>query len=141
MHTHIVDIIVEDGLPYVTLHTNITIRPAKLLIDTGASVTVVASDMFKRGVVNTKKTISGGGLDPDAEIRTLGVATAALSFTGHVKLNLKMHVLDRKFTQYCDGILGFETINKYKLVFYMPTKKLVYCSNNKFNIIDFVFGR
>ncbi|XP_031625652.1 uncharacterized protein LOC116342278 [Contarinia nasturtii] len=135
---HTTDIIIENNLPCAIFDTNATIRPIKLMIDTGSTMTIVASDVLKKGVINTRDRTSYGGLGTSTGINTLGVAWVALPFTGEVNVTIdaRMNLVDRKFTHEWDGILGADVMLHYRLVLDIPTQKLIYNTKNNSNLLN-----
>lgn len=62
----------ENGAIYISMLSNLCDRPLKFLIDTGASITLIANDIIRKDVHVTNYTIKLFGVVREASIRTQG---------------------------------------------------------------------
>ncbi|XP_031625651.1 uncharacterized protein LOC116342277 [Contarinia nasturtii] len=136
---HTTNIIFEGKLMYAYFRSNVTIRPIRLLIDTGAGMTMITSDVIKPNEINLKDGMKYWGLIPDAKKNTLGTTYGDLSFSGNATISAKIQIIDRKDSFFGDGILGFDTMQKHFVEIDFLSRQLIYWSNKKFNLIDFLF--
>lgn len=125
------DIIIEKGAPYVIFHTNITVRPVKLLIDTGTMDTIIASKLIKPNVsVKVDHILSIHGVAGlNVGIQTHGYAKGAILSSDDNKIAVKLNLLDKKYVIKGDGYLGFDFLYKYQAKIDIFTKKLIYQRN------------
>lgn len=107
-------IILEDGAPFLQLSTNLCERPIKLLIDTGASLSLIASDLIPRDMPRNEREINlYGVVGKDASIKTKGIVYTILMFDNQF-LYMASHLIDRKYAPKYDGFLGFDFFSMYK---------------------------
>lgn len=126
------DLIIENGASFVILHTNITNRPIKLLLDTGAALTLIVSDLIKSKVSfnAAHRTNLHGMTTSIVDVQTYGTVHVILSFEDN-NINMKMHVIDKKYAVQGDGYLGFDFMYQFNAKIDMPTRKLFYHSNSR----------
>lgn len=108
------DISIENRALYINLQTNSIERPIKMLIDTGASVSIISSKLVspKTELQNIRCRLFGLGSSND------GFITKGLLHTNtiisDISLGLSLHVVDQKYLGSIDGILGFDFMMNYK---------------------------
>lgn len=122
------DIIIENRAIYAIFRTNATIRPIKLLVDTGAMITVVASDLMKPEAIvkNDSKNLCGI-TGTEIQVKTCGTTHVAI-LSSKLKdnaVNIKMHLFDRKYLVNGDGYLGFDFMHQLRTMIDIANKKLV----------------
>lgn len=69
----------EEGAIYILLKSNLSERPLKFLIDTGASITLVANDAITKTKHKTNYIIKLFGVVRDVSIRTQGIINGIFS--------------------------------------------------------------
>lgn len=105
----------EKGAPFILLNTNLCERPLKLLIDTGASVSIVASDIIKENIQKTNYFFSLFGIaGKEVSVTTEGMVNGILNFDNTL-LGSTFHLVDRKYAGTADGYLGFDFLAPYKV--------------------------
>lgn len=108
------DISIENRALYINLQTNSIERPIKMLIDTGASVSIISSKLIspKAELQNIRCRLYGLGSSKD------GIITEGLLHTNtiisEISLGLSLHVVDQKYLGPMDGILGFDFMINYR---------------------------
>lgn len=110
------DISVEDRAPYVYLDSDLTQRPLKFLIDTGATIGILGENAIENKeqiIPNTTRLFGIGGSEKSTE--TLGRITAKINFCNH-DLYSEFHVIKGQCLQDADGILGFDFLFKYRMI-------------------------
>lgn len=100
----------EKGAPFILLHTNLCQRPLKLLIDTGASVSILASDIVSKNIHKTNYCFSlFGNAGREVSVTTQGMVHAIFKFD-NTYLGSTLHLVERKYVGTADGYLGFDLI-------------------------------
>lgn len=108
------DIFHENGAPYVLLKTNLCKRPIKLLVDTGASVSLVASDLITEEINKQNYSINLYGLiGKDVSIQTEGLIYGIFSINDRL-LGTTLHLVNRKYAGPADGYLGYDFLSLYR---------------------------
>lgn len=111
----------ENGASFLYLQTNLRKEPLKLLVDTGAFITLLAEDVFEK---YTHKIIFNNKLDlygisgEEASIKTKGVVNGMIGFNNHL-IETKMHLVERKYAGPGDGSLGFDFLTSFKAIINM----------------------
>lgn len=106
----------EKGAPFILLNTNLCERPLKMLIDTGAAVSIVASDAIKQDIHKTNYFFSLFGIaGKDVSVTTEGMVHGIFDFNDTF-LGSTLHLVDRKYTSTGDGYLGFDFLAPYKVM-------------------------
>lgn len=132
------DLIIEKGAAFAICRTNITKRPVKLLVDTGASVTLITSELVKDNVfIQNLKINLFGVTGTDVKIQTNGIAHGVLNFEGN-SMGIAMHLVDKKYAGTADGYLGFDFLYQYKTILDLANKKLIYQLNIIPNVTSLV---
>lgn len=108
------EIINENGAPYLMIKTNLCERPLKFLIDTGASISLIAKDLTEENTLKKNCCINLYGLvGKEICVRTEGIIHTVLSI-GNQFLDMTFHVIERKYAGPGDGYLGFDFLSLYK---------------------------
>lgn len=106
----------ENGAPFIYLKTSLIDRPLKLLVDTGASISLIATDVINKNIRITKYIVNlYGVIGKEVSIQTHGMIHGVLAINGRL-LGTTLHLVDRKFTGPADGILGYDFLSFYKVV-------------------------
>lgn len=117
----------EGGAPYILINTNITLRPIKLQVDTGASISLVASDTLSTGARKFDYIADLYGIaGKEVSNKTEGMINGIVSFSGHW-LGITLHLVNRKYAGPADGYLGYDFISLYKANIIMD--ELLLCIN------------
>ncbi|XP_031625654.1 uncharacterized protein LOC116342280 [Contarinia nasturtii] len=125
-HEFSLNLKVEGRSTFVTLSSNITTRPLKLLIDCGATLSLVASDVIKPGAVDESHREIVYGCE-NRDIETLGLAHVMISLKGNRNIDIQMHVMNRtNIRPNCDGYLGFDVMVKYNMTVDLDKHKLIF---------------
>lgn len=112
----------ENDAPFILLNTNLCERPIKLILDTGAAITVIAQDLIADNIEKINYIVNLFGLaGKEHSIKTLGLVHCSIMFGGH-PLSACFHLVDRKFSGSADGYLGFSFLAPYKAVIDMNKK-------------------
>lgn len=105
----------EKGAPFILLKTNLCDRPLKMLIDTGAAVSIIANDIIKENIHKTSYFFSLFGIaGKDVSVTTEGMVHGIFNFDDTF-LGSTLHLVDRKYTGTGDGYLGFDFLAPYKV--------------------------
>lgn len=126
-------IFIEGRSPFIYLLTDLTNRPLKMLIDTGASIGIIGEGSIadKTKIRNSKLNIYGiGGQDKGTE--TLGMIDTAITING-CKLNTAFHVIKGDCLNIADGILGFDFLYEYRANFDMDNGIIQFKLNDIIN--------
>lgn len=110
------DILIERGAPFITLKTTSIERPIKLLLDTGASVSIISTRAIPHNPLflqNIRYKLHGLGSSDDG-ILSLGLFHTKVIING-TSLGISLHVVDEKYLGTIDGFLGFDFIMNYKV--------------------------
>lgn len=119
-------LIIERGAAFAICTTNITIRPIKLLVDTGASLTLVAAYLIKHSVyIQPHKLNSFGVTGSEFKIQTEGIVHGQMIFPDN-SIGMAMHLVDKKYAGVADGYLGFDFLCQYKATINIAEKRLIY---------------
>lgn len=128
-----IKILVENGAPFVLLKTNLTGGIIKLLVDTGAAATLIASDIILDSINVAEFKLNLFGLPGrDAMISTGGLVQGFAEI-GEGKAGIAMHLIERKYAGPADGYLGFDFIRQHKSKIDMESQMLTCNIINKDN--------
>lgn len=107
-------IFIEGNSPFIYLHTNLTNRPLKMLLDTGASLSIINRDSIgiEPNLRDLKLHLYGIG-GKERGIETLGIIDAEIKING-CKIKASLHVIEADTLNLADGILGFDFLQLYK---------------------------
>lgn len=106
----------EGGAPFIYLKTNLIDRPIKFLVDTGASISLLASDLVSEHINKINYTIDLYGMvGKEVSVQTQGMVHSILSFNGHL-LGTTLHLIDRKYAGPGEGYLGYDFLCPYGVI-------------------------
>lgn len=119
------DISTENYSMFISLGTNITKRPIKLLVDTGASVSLVANDIILDNAQKLNFTINLWGITGTGNtVKTDGIICGISKLNQHC-ISTTLHIIDRKYAGPADGYLGFDFLSQYEAIIDMRQMKLL----------------
>lgn len=105
----------QGGMPFILLNTNLCERPIKMFIDTGAAVSIIASDVIDDKIIEENCTLNFFGINENNNsIKTHGMVHSIFSIH-ETFLNINLHIVDRKYTGSADGYLGLDFLASYKI--------------------------
>lgn len=105
----------DDGAPFILLKTNLCSKPVKLLVDTGAAISIIASDLILENTKIIKYIINLFGISgKENAIMTKGLVNGVFIF-GNNHLGTTLHLIDRVHSGFGDGFLGYDFISSYGL--------------------------
>lgn len=107
-------IFIERKSPFIYLYTELTNRPLKMLIDTGASVSIINKDSIEtdQKLRDFKVNLYGVG-GKEKGIETMGMIDTTIKING-CKIKASFHVIEKDTLDTGDGILGFDFLQFYK---------------------------
>lgn len=124
------DILVENLAPYIILKTNSIDGPIKLLMDTGASVSIISSRFISPNTELQNFRCKLFGLSSNGEgILSMGILHTNTIING-VSLGLSLNVIDQKCLGSIDGILGFDFLLNYGAIIDMENFKVHFKLND-----------
>lgn len=129
----------EEGAIYILLKSNLSERPLKFLIDTGASITLVANDAITKTKHKTNYIIKLFGVVRDVSIRTQGIINGIFSIGNH-RLETALHLVERKHAGSADGLLGYDFLSSYESIINIRNMTIEFnianqnCDTNEKNI-------
>lgn len=126
----------EDGAAYILLKSNLRERPIKLLIDTGASISLLAKDIITedRHIMNYTVNLYGV-VGKDASIKTLGTVHSIFTI-GDNSLESTLHLIDRKYAGPADGYLGYDFLSSYRVIININEMKMIFNLRNTEDILE-----
>lgn len=105
----------KNEMPYILLKTNLCDRPIKLSIDTGAAVSIIASDLVRNEMIEENYKLNLFDIaDKEICTTTQGMVYCIFSMN-NANLKTKLHIVDRKYAGPGDGYLGFDFLASYKV--------------------------
>lgn len=124
------DITIENYAPFINLKTTSIDGPIKMMIDTGASVSIISSRIIppEKELQNIKCRLFGLGSSTDG-ILSMGLLHTNTIING-VSLGLSLHVIDQKFLGRIDGFLGFDFLTNYRTNIDIENKKIYFRLND-----------
>lgn len=106
----------ENGAPFIYLCTNLSDRPLKLLCDTGAAISILASDIVLDKVKRVDCVINLYGIaGRDVSVKTQGMVVGLFRMSKQL-ITTNLHLVDRKFAGPADGYLGFSFFQNYNII-------------------------
>lgn len=108
----------ENGAAYIFLETNLTNRPLKLMVDTGASISLVAIDAISDSTKMLNFIVKLSGIVGGITVNTKGMVQGVLSIDGCF-LGTTLHVVDREHAGPADGYLGYDFLMPYMAIINM----------------------
>lgn len=105
-------IVQENSSIFIIINTNLTTRPIKLLIDTGASISLIAIDVILNNIQKSDFIIDLWGITgTNNTVKTLGVVNGVSEF-GDQLFGISLHTIERKYAGVADGYLGFDFLSQ-----------------------------
>lgn len=116
----------DNCAPYIMLETNLTKRPLKMLVDTGASLSIVSSHVIENSLPfrDTKFNLYGFG-SASAGVQTRGIIDATATIN-NCDVGISLHVIDKTWGSPADGFLGFDFLTKNKAHIDMECSKIYF---------------
>lgn len=109
---------------HVYLHSDITIRPIELLLDTGSMITLLAGDLLRNDVpICSSSLIITGITGSNNAITTLGSASGNI-WIKQTPLRTNFQLIDRAFCGLKDGYLGMDFLLKYRAIIDLHNNKI-----------------
>lgn len=97
----------EHGAPFILLKTNLRKTPIRMMIDTGASISLISKNVITENINKLDLHVNIFGIaGKDVSVQTEGMVNAILKF-GKQFLTTSLHVVDPKYSGTCDGYLGY----------------------------------
>lgn len=103
----------ENGAAYAYVKTNLSDRPIKLLIDTGASISIIASNIITNETKILDFTVKLSGIVKSASVETKGLVHGVLQMSNCL-LGTAFHLVDKEHAGPADGYLGYDFLMSYK---------------------------
>lgn len=114
----------KNNASYIIIQSNLWEWPITLMLDTGASISIIAEDKINKNIKIEKNTINLFGIaGKDKSIETKGEVKATFE-VGDKKLDTTMHIVDRKYAGPADGYLGYEFLKSYKTIIDLKRMKM-----------------
>lgn len=99
------------------IHTDISPEPIELLIDSGAQISILASDTLGPNVKLRKPIFRISGVtEGDTPTYTKGAAIATFYTNDASSWITEIHIVDRRCTGEYDGLLGLDFLRKYNAI-------------------------
>ncbi|RYE21911.1 MAG: hypothetical protein EOP45_08990, partial [Sphingobacteriaceae bacterium] len=106
----------KNGAPFILINTNLNERPLKLLIDTGASISLISKTSISEKINRTDLEVNIFGIvGKDVSVRTEGMVNAIFKIEEHY-LSTTLHVVDKQYAGPGDGYLGYDFFAPYKVI-------------------------
>lgn len=104
----------ENNAPFILIQTNLCQRPLKILIDTGASLSLLSNKVVSKKLYKKNCRLNLYGLmGKEMPIRTKGTVDVLLTFNEQ-NINTTFHVVDKQFSGPGDGYLGYDFLSLYE---------------------------
>lgn len=114
----------KNNASYIIIQSNLWEWPITLMLDTGASISIIAEDKINKNIKIEKNTINLFGIaGKDKSIETKGEVKATFE-VGDKKLDTTMHIVERKYAGPADGYLGYEFLKSYKTIIDLKRMKM-----------------
>lgn len=119
-------ILIENSAPYIWITTNLTDGPIKMLIDTGASVSIITSRHINRNIEinNNKYQLMGFDSSNGSKGTTTMGMVRATAIINETNLDIPLHVVHNSCMGKMDGLLGFDFLMRYGVNIDMNKKKI-----------------
>lgn len=114
-----------DSSAYWEVQTDFTTRPIKLLLDTGAEVTLIAIDVLLSLQLGNFRISLTGVTGPEHAITTHGNFMGSLITENNIKWPTEIHAVDRKYAGQYDGYLGFDFMMAYGAIIDFRNRRLI----------------
>lgn len=119
------DLHYEDRAIFVYLKTNLCKQRLKLLVDTGASLSLLNRNKVAENVKKTDYIVNLYGIvGKDVSVKTEGFVNGLIEADEHV-IATTLHLVDEKYKGPGDGYLGFDFLASYFAIIDMNNMKLV----------------
>lgn len=103
----------ENGAPFIYIQTNLCERPLKLLIDTGAAISLLASDVVENDTHKIDYIVNLFGIiGKDISVKTEGMIHCIFTIDDR-HLGTTLHLINRKHAGPADGYLGYDFLCPY----------------------------
>lgn len=107
---------IENGAPFILLKTNLNKHEIKLMIDTGASISLISKDVIKEDINKTDIEVNIFGIvGKDISVRTKGMVNAVFKIDERF-LATTFHIVDQQYAGPAHGYLGFDFFNTYRVI-------------------------
>lgn len=110
--------------PIITLNINFCTRPVNLLLDTGASISLVSKDVIKTNFEKGTSIKLYGINGKSTPIETNGFAIGQTTIST-IEIPITLHIIDRIYAGPADGYLGFDFLSKYHSTINLENKTIV----------------
>lgn len=118
------EIFTEKGAPFISIRTNLTKRPIKFLIDTDASISLLAEDVITNPVNRINYNLDlYGVVGREVCVKTLGMVHSIFAINGRL-LTTTLHLIDRRYSVPGDGYLGYDFFCPYGTIINMNKMKI-----------------
>lgn len=88
---------IENGAPFILLKTNLNKHEIKLMIDTGASISLISKDVIKEDINKTDIEVNIFGIvGKDISVRTKGMVNAVFKIDERF-LATTFHIVDQQY--------------------------------------------
>lgn len=108
----------ENGAAYIFLETNMANRPLKLMVDTGASISLIAINAISDSTRILNFIVKLSGIVGGVSVNTKGMVQGVLSIDNCL-LGTTLHVVDREHAGPADGYLGYDFLMPYMAIINM----------------------
>lgn len=102
----------HNGNPMIILNVDVCTDPICLLVDTGASISLIAEDLVQPGLAQNQSIRLYGISGKSTSVQTTGFVSAQTIMNNN-KMDITLHTIDRKYVGPADGYLGFDFLHKY----------------------------
>lgn len=124
--TLIYDLEISNNALYIRIFTNVTTRPIRLIVDTGAVITLVACDLIMEMIEKTNCKLNLCGVTGQEHIIQTKCLIYGFSSINDRFLGITMHLIDRKYAGPADGYLGFDFLSQHKAKIDIANSKLYF---------------
>lgn len=124
------DITLENNAPFIFLQTNLAERPLKLLLDTGASISIISSCAISKNIERNKYIVNLFGITgKENSVKTEGIVHG-ISLIDDCMLGTSFHLIDKKYAGPADGYLGFDFLSQYGCIINLKSMRIEFRLNN-----------
>lgn len=121
-----------DASAYWFINTDFTTRPIKLLVDTGAQVTLISNDVLLPEVKLSKNVINLTGITGlQNSLITKGALRGGFIAADGTRWPAEVHVIDRSVLDTYDGYLGFDFMFAYAAIINLGNNSIELFSKNE----------
>lgn len=108
----------DNGAAYILVETNLSNRPLKLMVDTGASISLISTDTLIKGTKILNFIVKLSGIVGGISVSTKGMVQGVLSISGCL-LGTTLHLVDKEHAGPADGYLGYDFLMPYMAIINM----------------------